>query len=257
MPQTILVTGGSRGIGRGICLSLASNGCSVIINYVGNREAALETQRLCKAVAADKKQAFFIVQGDISDEQHQNRLISEVFSCTGSLDGLVNNAGVAPKQRADLLQMSPDSFDHLMYTNLRGPVFLTQKIANQWLESSSLQGKIIVFITSVSATMVSVNRGEYCISKAGLGMAASLFSSRLAPEGALVYEIRPGIIKTDMTSAVENTYDTLLAEGLVPQMRWGTPEDIGKTVSSLFQGALPFSSGTVITVDGGLAIPRL
>jgi NAD(P)-dependent dehydrogenase (short-subunit alcohol dehydrogenase family) len=257
MPQTILVTGGSRGIGRGICLSLAARGYSVIINYAGNKEAALETQHQCHDAAIDKKQAFFIIQGDISDEQQQNQLVSQAFSFTGSLDGLVNNAGVAPKERADLLQMSPESYDRLMYTNLRGPVFLTQKIANRWKENSSLQGKIIVFITSVSATMVSVNRGEYCISKAGLGMAASLFSTRLAPEGALVYEIRPGIIKTDMTSAVEGKYDSLLAEGLVPQMRWGTPQDIGKTVSSLFEGALPFSSGTVITVDGGLAIPRL
>ncbi len=257
MPQTILVTGGSRGIGRGICLSLASSGYSVIINYAGNKEAAMETQRLCQEATIDKNQAFFIIQADISDEQQQNQLVSQAFACTGSLDGLVNNAGVAPKERADLLQMSPESYDRLMYTNLRGPVFLTQKIANRWQENSSLKGKMIVFITSVSATMVSVNRGEYCISKAGLGMAASLFSTRLAPEGALVYEIRPGIIKTDMTSAVEGKYDSLLAEGLVPQMRWGTPEDIGKTVTSLFQGALPFSSGTVITVDGGLAIPRL
>lgn len=257
MSQTILVTGGSRGIGRGICLELAATGYSVIINYAGNKEAALETKRLCQEAAVDNNQHFFIIQADISDEQQQSRLVEQAFACTGVLDGLVNNAGVAPKQRADLLEMSAESYDRLMHINLRGPMFLTQKVTNQWQEASSLEGKKIVFITSVSSTMVSVNRGEYCICKAGLGMVASLFSARLAPEGALVYEVRPGIIKTDMTAAVEGKYDSLLAEGLVPQMRWGTPQDIGKTVSTLFQGGLPFSSGTVIDVDGGLAIPRL
>jgi NAD(P)-dependent dehydrogenase (short-subunit alcohol dehydrogenase family) len=257
MSKTILVTGGSRGIGRGISLELAATGYSVIINYAGNKEAALETKALCQKAALNEQQEFFIIQADISNEEQQDRLINEAFLCTGSLDGLVNNAGVAPKERKELLEMSTVSFDRLMHINLRGPFFLTQKITNRWKETNSLKGKIIVFITSVSGTMVSINRGEYCMSKAGLGMAASLFATRLAPEGALVYEVRPGIIKTDMTSAVESKYDTLLEEGLVPQMRWGTPKDIGKTVSTLFQGSLPFSSGTVISVDGGLAIPRL
>ena len=257
MSKTILVTGGSRGIGRGISLELAASGFSVIINYAGNKDAALQTKALCEKVAINDEQKFFIIQADISDEQQQDKLVEQAFACNSSLDGLVNNAGVAPNERKELLQMSTTSFDRLMHINLRGPFFLTQKIVNRWKETSTLKGKTIIFITSVSATMVSTNRGEYCMSKAGLSMAASLFAARLAPEEALVYEVRPGIIKTDMTSTVESKYDSLLLDGLVPQMRWGTPKDIGKTVSTLFEGTLPFSSGTVIGVDGGLAIPRL
>lgn len=255
--RTVLVTGGSRGIGRGVCLSLAAEGYSLVINYAGNREAALETQSLCMESASDPSQAFHIVQADISDEQDRSRLIEEACSFTGTLDGLVNNAGVAPKERADLLDMGIDSYDRVMETNLRGPFFLTQKLAKRWQSESALPGKCIVFITSVSASMVSVNRGEYCISKSGLSQAASLFAARLAPEGTMVYEVQPGIIRTDMTAKVEGTYDELLGTGLVPQMRWGTPEDIGRTVSSLISGALPFSCGAVVTVDGGLSIPRL
>lgn len=257
MAKTILVTGGSRGIGRGICLSLASNGFSVLINYAENETAALETQQLCIQAAIDPSQSFHILKADVSDTQMRNQLIEQAFTATGSLDGLINNAGVAPLQRADLLDMSEESFDRLMHINLRGPVFLTQQIAKRWKEADSLQGKTIIFITSVSANMVSVNRAEYCISKAGLGMASSLFAARLAGEGALVYEIRPGIIKTDMTCAVQQKYDTLVEQGIVPQMRWGLPEDIGRTVNSLMQGGMPFSTGTVITVDGGLSISRL
>jgi len=241
MAKTILVTGGGRGIGRGICLTLASNGYSVLINYAGNEEAARETQRLCSEAAIGSNQSFHILKADISDTRQRNQLIEQAFLATGSLDGLVNNAGVAPLQRADLLDMSEESFDRLMHINLRGPVLLTQHIAKRWKDADALQGKTIIFITSVSATMVS----------------ASLFATRLAGEGALVYEIRPGIIKTDMTSAVQQKYDTLLEQGIVPQMRWGLPEDIGRTVNSLLSGGLPFSTGTVITVDGGLAIPRL
>ncbi len=257
MLHTILVTGGSRGIGRGICLSLASHGFSLIINFAGNREAALETQSMCREKAQNSEQQFHIVQADISDETQRNNLIEQAFTLTGRLDGLVNNAGVAPKERADLLDMNSESYDRIMNINLRSPFLLTQAIAKRWENESALAGKYIIFITSVSATMVSLNRGEYCISKAGLGMTASLFAARLASEGTLVYEVRPGIIKTDMTAKVEGKYDELLETGLVPQKRWGTPEDIGHTVSSLVSGALPFSCGTVITADGGLTIPRL
>lgn len=257
MAKTILVTGGGRGIGRGICLTLAANGFSVLINYAGNEEAANETLRLCREAAPSSSQHFSIIKADISGSLAREILVEQAFQATGSLDGLVNNAGVAPLERADILDMSEASFDRLMHINLRGPVLLTQQIANRWKDQGELQGKMIIFISSVSATMVSTNRAEYCISKAGLGMAASLFASRLAQEGTLVYEIRPGIIKTDMTSAVQEKYDTLLGQGIVPQMRWGLPEDIGRTVNALLQGGLPFSTGTVIPVDGGLAIPRL
>lgn len=257
MPKTILVTGGSRGIGRGICLSLASQGFSLIINFAVNTEAAHETQLLCRKSAKDASQEFHIIQADISDEEQRNHLIEKAFSATGSLDGLVNNAGVAPKERADLLDIGSDSYDRVMNINLRSPFLFTQGIAKRWESASELAGKSIIFITSVSATMVSINRGEYCISKAGLGMTAALFAARLASEGTMVYEVRPGIIKTDMTAKVEGKYDELLETGLVPQKKWGTPEDIGTTVSSLLSGALPFSCGAVITADGGLTIPRL
>jgi len=257
MARTILVTGGGRGIGRGICLNLAARGYSVVINYAGNRETALETQLLCQDAATDASQIFPIVQADISDADQRDWLVEQAFSATGTLDGLVNNAGVGPKQRTDFLDMAEDSYDRLMQVNLKGPLLLTQQITRRWRDTEALSGKTIVFVSSVSADMVSINRGEYCISKAGVGMAASLFATRLAGEGTLVFEVRPGIIKTDMTSAVSGKYDTLIAEGLVPQMRWGTPDDIGRTVTALCDGALPFSSGAVITVDGGLHIPRL
>ena len=257
MAKTILVTGGGRGIGRGICLNLAAKGYSVVINYAGNRETAVETQLLCQDAATDASQIFTIVQADISIAHQRESLVEQAFSATGSLDGLVNNAGVGPKQRTDFLDMAEESYDRLMLVNLKGPLMLTQQITRRWRDTDTLAGKTIVFVSSVSADMVSINRGEYCISKAGVGMAASLFATRLAGEGTLVFEVRPGIIKTDLTSAVSGKYDTLIAEGLVPQMRWGTPDDIGRTVTALCDGALPFSTGAVITVDGGLHIPRL
>lgn len=257
MARTILVTGGGRGIGRGICLNLAAKGYSVVINYAGNRETAEETKLLCQNAAIDASQTFTIVQADISDAQQRDSLIEQAFSATGTLDALVNNAGVGPKQRTDFLDMTEESYDRLMSVNLKGPLMLTQQITRRWRDTDTLRDKTIVFVSSVSADMVSINRGEYCISKAGIGMAASLFATRLAGEGTLVFEVRPGIIKTDMTSAVSGKYDSLIAEGLVPQMRWGTPDDIGRTVTALCDGALPFSSGAVITVDGGLHIPRL
>lgn len=257
MPQTILVTGGGRGIGRGICLQLAKQGYSVVINYAGNRDSAEETKQMCQNKAIDVLQVFVLAQADISTVEGRASLVEQTFSATGTLDGLVNNAGVAPKERADLLDMSEESYDRLLDTNLKGPVLLSQAIARQWRDIEELEDKTIIFITSVSATMVSTNRAEYCISKAGLAMAASLFAARLAGDGARVYEIRPGIIKTDRTSAVEAKYDAMLEEGLVPQKRWGEPKDIGKAVCSLLNEELPFSTGAVITVDGGLSISRL
>ena len=257
MSKTILVTGGGRGIGRGISIALAKEGYNVIINYAGNKESASETLLLCEQHALYNTQIFSIAQGDISKEEERQRLIEASFSLTGTLDGIINNAGIAPKERKDLLEMSPQSYDTLMEVNLRGPLFLTQAIAHRWEKGSELQDKTIIFVSSISSNTVSPSRGEYCISKAGLSMVASLFASRLAKDGARVYEIRPGIIKTDMTSTVESKYDNLLSQGLVPQMRWGSPSDIGKAVSSLLRDDFAFSTGSVFYVDGGLHIPRL
>lgn len=257
MGGIVLVTGGSRGIGRGICLELAKRGYSVAINYAGNEIAAQETRTLCEQQAIGPNQRFVPFRADITDAIARESMVDSIYETFGDLTALVNNAGVAPLVRADLLDMSEESYDRVMGTNLRSPFFLTQLIARRWLKSSGCTPRSIIFVSSVSAQTVSINRGEYCLSKAGLSMAVALYATRLAAEGIPVYEIRPGIIKTDMTSAVEAKYDRLIAEGLVPQKRWGLPEDLGRTVSALLSGDFGFSTGSIIPVDGGLQIARL
>jgi 3-oxoacyl-[acyl-carrier protein] reductase len=258
-----LVTGGSRGIGRGICLSLARAGFGVAINYTSNAEAAEECKRLCiEAARHSKRPAFETVRADISDPQDRALLMEFVEHEMGWIDLLVNNAGVAPKVRADLLEATEDSFDRLMAINLKGPYFLTQAVANYWisklpkLPAERAKPKVIN-ISSLSAYAASVNRGDYCVSKAGLSMATQLFAMRLAEYGVNVYEVRPGIIATDMTAAVQEKYDRMIAEGLTPIARWGTPEDVGRAVAAIAQGAYPFSTGEVINVDGGFHLRRL
>lgn len=174
----------------------------------------------------------------------------------GRLHVLVNNAGVAPKVRADILDATEESFDYLVQTNLKGPYFLTQAVA-KWLIEQKQPGCCIVNVSSISATVASVNRGDYCISKAGVAMASQLWAVRLGEFNIPVYEVRPGVIKTDMTSAVTAKYDKLLREGLAIQKRWGTPEDVGKVVAALARGDFPYSTGAVIMVDGGLTVQRL
>jgi 3-oxoacyl-[acyl-carrier protein] reductase len=257
MPQTALVTGGSRGIGRGICLSLAEAGWSVAINYAGNKQAAEETQELCRKAATRPGQEFPILQADISIKAQRDELVRSALAAFGQLDALVNNAGIAPRQRVDVLDMSEESFDELMSVNLRGPLLLSQALARHWVDGKTAVGKSILFVSSVSARMVSTARAEYCISKAGIAMAVQVLAARLAPEGVLVCELRPGIIKTDMTAGVVQKYDTLIEQGLVPQGRWGTPGDIGQAVAAMLGGGFRFSTGSVIHVDGGLHIPTL
>jgi 3-oxoacyl-[acyl-carrier protein] reductase len=258
-----LVTGGSRGIGRGICLSLARAGFGVAINYTANAGAAEECKRLCIEAAPDVNNAKFeILQADISDPHGRARLLEFVEHEWGWLDLLVNNAGVAPKVRADLLEATEESFDHLVAINLKGPYFLTQAVANYWISklSNLPAGRAkpkVVNISSLSAYAASVNRGDYCVSKAGLSMATQLFAARLAEYGINVYEVRPGIIATDMTAGVQEKYDRMIAEGLTPIARWGTPEDVGRAVTAFAQGAFPFSTGEVINVDGGFHLRRL
>jgi 3-oxoacyl-[acyl-carrier protein] reductase len=257
MPQSALVTGGSRGIGRGICISLAEAGWSLAINYAGNRQAAEVTRDLCQKAATRPGQDFEIIQADIALKEQREALLESAAAAFGRLDALVNNAGIAPRQRMDVLDMSEESYNEVMAVNLSGPLLLSRALAKAWVADGCAAGKSILFVSSVSARMVSTARAEYCISKAGIAMAAQILAARLARDGVLVYELRPGIIKTDMTAAVEKKYDGLIEQGLVPQGRWGTVEDVGKAAAALLGGAFRFSAGSVIHVDGGLHIPSL
>lgn len=252
-----LVTGASRGIGRGIALELARAGCRVAINYAGNAEAAAETLALVKTAGGDG----FIVQGDVAVAADRARLVAETVGKFGRIDLLVNNAGVGPKVRADLLDASEESFDRLYAINLKGPYFLSQLVAKQMLkqdpDAEGFRGRI-VNITSISVYTASINRGDYCVVKAGLAMMTKLFADRLANEGINVYEIRPGIIATDMTAGVKEKYDKLiLQDGVTPIRRWGKPEDIGRAVRAIAEDRFPYSTGAVFDVDGGFHLQRL
>lgn len=257
----VLVTGASRGLGRGIARELAAAGCSIAINYVGNAAAAAETAAICRAVAPAPTQLFQPVQADIALAAGRQRLVAETLAAFGRIDALVNNAGVAPRVRADLLDAGEEDFFALLRTNLGGPHFLTQAVVRHWLEErpeARLPGGFkIVFITSISADTASVNRGDYCVAKAGLSMAAQLWAVRLAAEDIQVCELRPGIMATDMTAGVKEKYDRLIAEGVVPQRRWGRPDDLGRAVRAIVGGDFPFSTGAVIPVDGGFHLRRL
>jgi NAD(P)-dependent dehydrogenase (short-subunit alcohol dehydrogenase family) len=256
-----LVTGAGRGLGRGIALQLAEQGCSVVINYARDSGAAEEAAEACRQVARSSSQEFITVQADIRAKDARKHLLERTLAHFGRLDALVNNAGMAPRSRADILVASEDSFDEIIRTNLQGPYFLTQLVAAHWLGAGAAparsEGRKIIFITSISADTASTHRGDYCVSKAGLSMAAQLWATRLAAEGIQVVEVRPGIMATDMTAGVRDKYDALLSAGLVPQMRWGTPEDVGRAVRSVIAGDFPFSTGAVIPVDGGFNLRRL
>ncbi|MFB3921683.1 MAG: 3-ketoacyl-ACP reductase [Terriglobia bacterium] len=262
-PPVALVTGSSRGIGRGIAIELARIGWSVAINFAANRSAAEESQSLCTAAApAASKAEYAIFQADIARAEDRARLLSDVGARFGWIDVLVNNAGVAPRVRKDILKADEESFDRLMSTNVKGPYFLTQAVANFWLADperlrSRPRKPKIVTISSVSAYAVSTNRGDYCISKAGLSMLTPLFAVRLADHGINVIEIRPGVVATDMTTVVKEKYDRMIAEGAWPIRRWGTPEDVGRAVAAVAEDRFPFSTGSVIDVDGGFHLHRL
>ena len=253
MTPAALITGASRGIGRGIALTLAKAGThDLMINYAGNEAAARECQALCLEAGAGKIRAE-ICQGDISIAADRLRLLDSVKSAFGRLDLLVNNAGVAPNVRADLLDAGEESFDRLISINLKGPYFLTQAAAKWMIECPphDVYPRAIVNITSISAYTASVNRGDYCIAKAGLAMMTKLFAARLAEYRIGVFEIRPGVIETDMTGPVKEKYDKLFAEGLAPINRWGRPDDIGRAVVAVAAGSFPYSTGEVLNVDGG------
>ncbi len=261
MNSTALITGASRGIGRGIALELAKLGFDLVVNYAGNEEAARATAKDCVATATDAGKIIRaeICRADISVTTDRRKLIDFTRSTFGRLDLLVNNAGVAPNVRADILEAGEESFDRLMNINVKGPYFLTQLAARWMVESLNVQRSKpkIITISSISAYTASTNRGDYCIAKAALSMLTPLFAARLAEHGINVYEIRPGIIATDMTGPVKEKYDKLIADGLTPIQRWGTPEDIGRAVAAIAQDLLPFSTGEVLNVDGGFHLRRL
>jgi NAD(P)-dependent dehydrogenase (short-subunit alcohol dehydrogenase family) len=257
----ILVTGSSRGLGRGVAEELAQAGYSVAIHYASNKAAAEETKAACEALAKNPTQKFAIVGGNVGLAADRQSLFDQTLSQLGRIDSLVNNAGIAPRIRADITQATEDIFDEVIAVNLKGPYFLSQLAAQYWLEHKGQSllpdGFKLIFVSSLSANTASINRGEYCISKAGVAMASQLWSVRLANEGVQVFELRPGIMATDMTAGVKDKYDKLLAEGLVPQQRWGHPNDVGRACRAILEGRFPFSTGEVINLDGGFHLRRL
>jgi 3-oxoacyl-[acyl-carrier protein] reductase len=252
-----IVTGGSRGIGRGVVLALATAGYDVVVNYARNADAADEVRKQVEALGRRAHP----VQADIADRGDRQRLVDEAVAAFGRIDLLVNNAGVAPQVRADILEAGEESFDRLVEINLKGPYFLTQLVARHMIdqiEAGLVTAPKIVIVSSMSAYTASVNRGDYCVTKAGLAMTAQLYAARLAEHGINVYEIRPGIIETDMTGPVKEKYDDLIFNrGLTPIRRWGRPDDVGRAVVAVATDLLPFSTGQVLDVDGGFHLRTL
>jgi len=246
-----LVTGGSRGIGRGVCVALSEAGYAVAVNYAGNEAAALETRSsLDDAI---------VIQGDVSRRDDHHRMLDAVLAKWGRLDVLVNNAGITSQGRKDILDATEESWDAVLGVNLRGPFFLTQLVANAMVRIGveRLHRPAVINITSLSAVTASVNRGDYCISKAGMAMLTQLYALRLAAQGIRVYEVRPGIIETDMTAGALERYRREVADGLLPMPRLGTPGDVGQVVAMLATHDLAYSTGEVFNVDGGFHLRRL
>lgn len=253
---TAIVTGAGRGIGRGIALALAERGWNVVVNYRGNQDAAQETAANVESAGGKA----LVVQANVGDGADRERLVDETLATYGAINLLVNNAGIGPRERLDLLQTTESSYDEVMNVNLKGAFFLTQRVAKEMvaaLEAERIESAHIVNIGSISAYTSSLNRGEYCISKAGMTMMTMLFADRLAEHGINVYEIRPGIVATDLTSGVKDKYDELIGGGLTPIERWGQPEDVARAVVAIAEGYLPFSTGEIINVDGGFHMKRL
>ncbi len=253
--RVALITGSARGIGMGIAVKLAEDGFDIVINDIAEEKDASSIQA-CESKGA----TVLYARADISKADGRDSILSAVKEKFGRLDLLVNNAGVAPRVRADILEATEESYDFVMTINLKGPYFLTQILANWMIELKKADDSMtpmIINTSSISAYTSSPARGEYCLSKAGIAMMTKLYADRLAEYGINVFEIRPGVIKTDMTSAVTEKYDKLIAEGLTPIKRWGFPEDIAKAVSGIAANNFPFSTGEVINVDGGFHLHRL
>lgn len=255
MKRTAVVTGSSRGIGLAIARQLGLDGMNVVIVATGPRE------KNARAISSLETEGITVgyIQADISDHDDRLRVVSEAVEMFGRIDVLVNNAGVAPLQRADLLEMTEESFDRVIGINTKGNMFLTQAVARQMLKQDLIEDRrgVIVNISSCSSVVSSVNRGEYCVSKAGISMLTTLYADRLAGEGILVHEVRPGVIDTDMTSTVHGKYNKLIDEGVFPIARWGRPEDVANAVSALVSDKFMYTTGNYIDVDGGFHIRRL
>jgi NAD(P)-dependent dehydrogenase (short-subunit alcohol dehydrogenase family) len=252
--RVAVVTGGGRGIGRGISLALADLGFALAVNYRSDEQAAAEVCRFAEHRGSPRAVP---IRADVADCEAGRRLLHEAMRAYGRVDLWVNNAGVAPVERLDLLETTTESWDRVVDTNLRGPFFLTQSVARSMIEliaAGTIFEPQIVFITSVSSRFASISRAEYCVAKAGLSMVAQLFAVRLAGHGIRVYEIRPGLIETAMTATVHDAYDHRIAAGLAPIRRWGTPDDVGRAVATIAAGAFPYSTGAVLDVDGGLSL---
>ena len=259
-----LITGGSRGIGLAAARLLGNEGWNLAINGVREAEQVTDVIEDLKQTGAEVAYC----QGDVGSKEGRNSLLEAANRAFGRINLLVNNAGVAPKERLDVLDATEESFERLMRINLQGPYFLTQAVARQMVSEQKAAGEkegdndehqksMIINIGSISATVVSIMRGDYCVSKAGFSMHSRLWAVRLAEYGIPVYEVRPGVIQTDMTAGVKEKYDKMFADGLTVQPRWGYPDDVGKAVASLARGDFPYSSGEVFMVDGGLTVTRL
>ncbi len=256
MKRVALITGGTRGIGLGIAKELALAQFDLAINGIRDEDSIGTALKELKSNGSD----VIYVQGDISVTKDRQRLVDKTLEHFGKLNILVNNAGIAPSERRDILEASEMSYDRVMNTNLKGPYFLTQLVANQLIRQKKNDNTgfyCIINISSVSATIASVDRGEYCISKAGISMATRLWAARLGEFDIPVYEIQPGVIRTDMTAGVKEKYDKLFGQGMAIQKRWGTPEDVGKIAAAMATGVIPYSTGQVVMVDGGMSILRL
>lgn len=254
--RVALITGAGRGIGRAIAVALAKASWRVVINYKENFAAAAEALSLVRSAGGDGA----VVQADVASREDRERLVSETLSTYNRIDLLVNNAGMAPRVRMDMLEMTEASYDEVMAANLKGPFFLTQRVARIMIDLASarrMTAPAIVNMGSLSSYASSVNRAEYCVSKAGLSITTVLWADRLAEYGINVYEIRPGIIRTDLTAVVAAKYDKLIAEGLLPIRRWGESEDVAEAVLAIAEGRLRYSTGEVINVDGGFHLRRL
>jgi NAD(P)-dependent dehydrogenase (short-subunit alcohol dehydrogenase family) len=257
--KVALVTGGTRGIGLGIAKKLAAEGFHLLIT--GRRDKSDAESAIAEVLAAgtDSSQRVEYAVADVGSTEARAQLLRDTDALFGRIDVLVNNAGIAPRVRADILQAGEESFDELIGTNLKGPYFLTQAVA-KWmvqLQEAKMERRSIINVSSVSATVASINRGDYCISKAGIAMATKLWAARLTQHGIGVYEVQPGVIATDMTAGVKGKYDALIEGELLLEKRWGTPEDVGTAVVTLAVGNVPYAPGAVLVLDGGMTLPRL